>query len=469
MLKNLRGRFILSHILPILVIIPVMGFAMLYLIEQKILVPSLLAELKGNALVLSNLAAHEQDIWKEPGYAAQLLTKGTFYQNGRLMLLDDKRILLASSDPADQDRIGTKIDLQGVDAALQGQVVGQLYYSKVLNDDIADAIAPVIGEDGKILGFVRLSFHRFSLVDQIYQMRYLLSGIIVAGLLFGTILGIVLAITVSAPITKVTKAIDDYAKGKEDVVLPEAGATEIRDLAHSVNMMILRLDNLETARKRLLGNLVHELGRPLGALRMGIEALTLGANRDSAFFAELLGGMDQEISRLQHLLVDLTHLYEGVLGPLELNRELIELSDWLPEVLVPWHQSALQKHLHWKLNIQQDLPPVKADALRLDQVVGNLVSNAIKFTPAGGSVEIEACGEGQQICIRVKDTGPSISPELQEKIFSPFVRGGQGKRFPQGMGLGLTIARELTEAHGGKLELESEPGWGATFTVRLPL
>jgi signal transduction histidine kinase len=102
-------------------------------------------------------------------------------------------------------------------------------------------------------------------------------------------------------------------------------------------------------------------------------------------------------------------------------------------------------------------------------VIGNLVSNAIKFTTGGGTITIEMGEDGQHVWIRVSDTGPGIPPDAQEKMFEPFVRGGQGRRFPQGMGLGLSIARELVEAHGGRLELESEAGLGSRFTVWLPL
>jgi len=469
MLRTLRRRFILSHILPLLIVFPFVGVATIYVVEQQILVPSLLAELKGNALVLSRLAAQEQEIWTEPGYTTRLLTQGAFYENGRLMLLDSRQVLLASSEPSDADRIGTQVDLPSADAARRGQVVGQLIYSSALQDDIADAIAAVIGDTGEILGFVRLSYHRASLTDQIYQMRYLLGGILAVGLLLGTFIGIVLAVNVSNPITKTTQAVNDYASGVENVVLPETGAEETQNLAHSVNLLIKRLEGMETARKRLLANLVHEIGRPLGALRMGIEALSRGADRDPTFYAELLSGMDQETARLQRLLEDLAHLHEQALGSLEIVHEPINLAVWLPETLISWQQIALKKHLHWELLMPDDLPMIQADALRLSQVVGNLVSNAIKFTPPGGSILIETVQADSQVGIRIHDNGPGIASDLHEKIFAPFMRGGSGSRFPQGMGLGLSIARELVEAHGGRLELESQPGYGATFTAWLPV
>jgi signal transduction histidine kinase len=468
MLNTLRGRFILSHILPLLIVIPLMGIATIYLIEEKILIPSLLAELKGNALALSQIAARDKEIWQDPAYARQLLNQAVVRSGGRLMLLDPQGILLASSDPADADLLGTKIGHAGYGRAQQGEVVTQLRSSQALGGDIADALAPVVGPDGELLGFVRLSFHYDSFIEQIYQFRYLLTGILIVSLLLGTGLGIALAINVGTPVQQVTHAVYALANGERSEPLPELGVEEMRRLSHAVNVLFERLSNLETARKRLLANLIHEIGRPLGALRMGIEALSHGANRDPRFYAELLEGMDLETTGLQRLLEGLSHLHGQALGVLELDRQNLDLTTWLPGMLTPWKQAASKKGLHWQLHLPQSLPVVQADPLRLDQVIGNLLSNAIKFTPRGGMVKVEAGESGSQIWVQISDTGPGIPPDSQEKIFEPFVRGGQGRRFPDGMGLGLTIARELVEAHGGRLELESEPSSGSKFTVWLP-
>jgi len=469
MLNTLRGRFILSHILPLLIVIPLMGIVTIYLIETQILAPSLLSELRSNALMLSRLAAREQEIWQDPAYAQQLLAQGNFRADGRLMLMNENGILLASSNPADANSIGTQVEHPNFEAASEGEIVTQLRSSQLLGDDVADALAPVISPSGELLGFVRLSFQYYSFIEQLYQLRYLLTGILFVALLLGAGLGAALAINVSAPVQRVTQAVYSLANGERSEVLPEMGAEETRLLSRAVNVLFERLHSLESARKRLLANLVHEIGRPLGALRMGIEALSRGANRDPKFYEELLEGMDLETARLQRLLEDLSHLHEQALGVLELDRENLDLSKWLPEALKPWQQAALKKRLHWELKLPDSLPNVHADPLRLDQVIGNLVSNAIKYTPGGGMVGVEAGAEDDWVWVRVMDTGPGIPLEMQAKMFEPFVRGGQGKRFPQGMGLGLSIARELVEAHGGRLELESHAGLGSKFTVWLPL
>src|SRR5574342_97092 len=122
MLNTLRGRFILSQMLPLLIVIPLIGIATIYLVEEKILIPSLLSELRGNALALSRIAAHDKEIWDDPAYAQHLLAQGSFLANGRLMLFESNGTLIASSDPADANLVGTTVDDPGFAAAKQGQI-----------------------------------------------------------------------------------------------------------------------------------------------------------------------------------------------------------------------------------------------------------------------------------------------------------------------------------------------------------
>jgi len=119
--------------------------------------------------------------------------------------------------------------------------------------------------------------------------------------------------------------------------------------------------------------------------------------------------------------------------------------------------------------IPAELPIMEIDPDRLAQAVSNLLSNAIEYTPAGGRVSVEVGVEDSTVWIQVADTGPGIEPEEQARIFTPFYRGRSAGRFPQGMGLGLTIARDLVIAHGGRLDLDSKPGQGSRFSIWLPL
>jgi signal transduction histidine kinase len=181
----------------------------------------------------------------------------------------------------------------------------------------------------------------------------------------------------------------------------------------------------EENRRQLLANLVHELGRPLGALRSAIHALSGGADRDEELRRELLAGMDDELQRLQRLLDDLAELHERVLGSLELNRRPTALGEWLPQALIPWQKAAQEKGLRWQTDIPPDLPTVLVDPDRLGQALGNLLSNAVKYTPAGGAASTGAGVEDDAIWVRVEDTGPGIAPEDLELIFTPFYRAAR--------------------------------------------
>src|SRR6185295_7549873 len=141
----------------------------------------------------------------------------------------------------------------------------------------------------------------------------------------------------------------------------------------------------------------------------------------------------------------------------ELNRAPVQLGEWLVSTLSPWEAAARQKGSVWKADVSPGLPIVRIDPDRMAQAIGNIVSNAIKFTPAGGKISIDVRVEGGQLGIQVADTGPGIPLNEQEKIFQPFIRGSQGRRIVEGMGLGLSIAREIILAHGGEIKLESTP------------
>jgi signal transduction histidine kinase len=229
------------------------------------------------------------------------------------------------------------------------------------------------------------------------------------------------------------------------------------------------LNSLEKARRQLLANLMHELGRPLGAIRSAVQALLHGADQDAQLSGDLLHGINEETIRLQHLLDDLSGLQEHVLGRLELKPSPVQLNDWLVSTLSPWEASARQKGLTWVEEISPQLPVAMMDSDRMAQAMGNILSNAIKFTPTGGEVMVRVKAEDDLLAMDVGDTGPGISEDEREKIFQPFYRGLHGRRIVEGMGLGLSIAKDIIAAHGGELQLETTPGRGSRFRLQIPL
>jgi len=278
-----------------------------------------------------------------------------------------------------------------------------------------------------------------------------------------------LALNLERPLQQVTLAVHRLAGGQQLTPLPEQGPEEVRLLLQAFNSLEERLRTLEQNRRQLLANLVHEIGRPLGALHSAVQALMGGADEDTSLRQELLAGMDEELGRLRHLLDDLARLHDQVLGTLELHRQPVALGDWLPLLLAPRGAAARDKGLHWEVVIPADLPTLEIDRDRLGQAIGNLISNATKYTPPKGTVSISAGVENGQVWIRVSDTGPGVAPEEQVHIFTPFYRGRSARRFPQGMGVGLSIARNLAIAHGGRIEVKSAPGQGSDFTLWIPV
>jgi signal transduction histidine kinase len=471
MLSSLRNRLILSHVLPFLIIIPIMGIVLIYVIETQSLLPALKEDINSDAQLLVAITYDHPEIWQDPALAQAFLQQWHASPDKMIMFFGPDGRLLASSSPSDASQIGQIPDsrgLTGLSDALEGTKITHVDYSTRLSGEVVDVFAPVIGSDQKVKGVVRVAFHIESLTGILAQLRYLIITILLIGLFSGGIIGFLLAINIARPVQRVTAAIDDLALGGSREKLPIQGPDELRRLERSVNFLVDRLDNLEHSRRQLLANLVHELGRPLGALRMAIQVSISGAKKDPKVLDELLEGMDGEAARLERLLEDLSHLHGQVLGTLELNRHPIALGEWLPKVLVTWQEAAIKKRLHWEEEIRSDLPTIEVDPDRLAQVVGNLLSNAIKYTQPGGTVSISAGRKDDEVWIRVSDTGPGIRPEEQESVFTPFYRGEQGKRIKQGMGLGLSIARDLVIAHGGRLELESTPGLGSHFTVWIP-
>jgi signal transduction histidine kinase len=202
-------------------------------------------------------------------------------------------------------------------------------------------------------------------------------------------------------------------------------------------------------------------------MKSAVHVLRQGAGDDPAIREELLSGISDEIDRLSPLLDDLAQLHAHVQGRVELHLQPTAVSEWLPAVLLPWRAAAHEKGLDWRMSIAPELPPVALDRERTAQVVGNLLSNAIKYTPAPGIVAVEAQATAGEVLISVVDSGPGIAAEEQERVFEPFFRSERERRFPQGLGLGLSIARELVAAHGGRLDLESAPGAGSRFTIHL--
>lgn len=461
-MRSLRSQFILSHLVPLLLVAPLAAFALIYVIETQVLLADLSESLTAQAELLAEAAGDRPGMWRDSQEAQIFITRITSRIGAQYTLLLPSGQVLASNDPRQQGRVGQQMQIPEMNAVVAGQRIVRV------EAGVADVMIPVLDNDDEVVGIVRATNRLADVSQRFSRLRQLVIGILLVELLAGAAVGLFLALRLERPLTSTTTAVEEIARGRRAEAIRERGPAEMRQLVQAVNTLSERLEFLEETRRQLLSNLVHELGRPLGALRSAIHALRHGADEDPELRQELLAGMDMELRTLEPLLDDLAQLHGQVLNVMALECEPQPLGEWLQALLPPWRQAALEKGLRWKADVPQDLPVVEMDAERMAQAVGNLLSNAIKHTRPGDEVTVSARRNGTQVQITVADSGPGIAPEEQDRIFEPFYRGQQG-RFPQGLGLGLTIARDLVHAHEGRLDLESTPGAGSAFIISLPL
>lgn len=301
------------------------------------------------------------------------------------------------------------------------------------------------------------------------NFRYLVLAIFIIGLCLGAAIGWVLVRELESLLNNVTRAVQRMVEAKRPQPLVEKGPLEFRVLLGSVNELAARLENMEKSRQKMLSGLLHELGRPIGALQSTVYALEHGASDDPELNHQLLAGLSAELHRFNRLLDDLAHLNDRDTFEFELRPQKIDLSQWLEETLSLWKETAQAKGIHWRTDIRDNLPIMEFDPDRLGQALGNLLSNAIKFTRSFDAILVQAYCVIGGVVIRVSDSGPGITPEEQEQIFKPFYQVQNNGESPKGLGLGLSIARDLVAAHYGTLRVESFPGLGSDFTIYLPV
>ncbi|MFE9191926.1 sensor histidine kinase [Micromonospora sp. NPDC007208] len=241
---------------------------------------------------------------------------------------------------------------------------------------------------------------------------------------------------------------------------------EIGLLATALNELAARREQTEALRKTMVSDVAHELRTPLSNIRSWLEAAQDGL---APLDAQLLVLLLEEALLLQHIIDDLRDLAAADAGDLRVHRESHDVADLLEQVVEAHRGAAEAAGVRLATSVVAD-PQVAVDGARLRQLVGNLVTNAVRHTAPGGSVTVHCAVLHDELNIAVVDTGAGIAPADIPKVFDRFWRADDSRtRSTGGSGLGLSIARKLAEAHGGTLGVESTLGHGSTFTIRLPV
>ncbi len=275
---------------------------------------------------------------------------------------------------------------------------------------------------------------------------------------------------IARPLADLMDAADAVASGDLHVHVAEESPGDFGRLTQTFNRMARELERAEEQRRNLTADVAHELRTPLHIIQGNLEGLLDGVYQPTA---EHINAMLDETRWLARLIDDLRLLSLAESGQLVLHKEAIAVDELLADISTNFCGQAETKGIQLCIAGKDKLAgvTVNADVGRLYQVLGNLVVNALRYTPSGGTITLQGERVPGSVRLIVRDTGKGIAPEDLPSIFDRFWRGDAARSRTEGVGggLGLAIARQLVLAHGGRIEVESQPDQGATFTVQLPV
>jgi signal transduction histidine kinase len=283
-------------------------------------------------------------------------------------------------------------------------------------------------------------------------------GVIVAGLL-----GVYLSRRITDPLLRLSTAADEVAAGHYDVELPEPhGGDEIAHLTGRFRDMASRLAESEQLSRNFLMSVSHELRTPLTAIRGHVAALREGVFEDPGARDASLAVIGEEALRLERLVGDVLDLAKLDAHRFTVLQEEVNMEQLCERAYTAFGEEARRRSIDYRRDFHAS-PVIMTDGDRVLQIISNLLSNAFRWTPEGGRVELELSASNGSVSVAVVDTGPGITSDERDRIFRPFWSRDGG-----GTGLGLAIANELAMALGGRIELSTEPGHGSRFELLLP-
>jgi two-component system, OmpR family, sensor histidine kinase BaeS len=309
----------------------------------------------------------------------------------------------------------------------------------------------------------------FSQVDERFLVGRLTRAALVGGLVAGglaLLLALALAYRLNQPIQALIQAARSLSRGDLNQRVAVTGKDELAELGQAFNQMASSLQQTQESRRAMTADIAHELRNPLAVQRANLEALQDG-------IYELTPNNLQPILEQNHLLTrlveDLRILALADAGQLKLEYSWISLSTLVERVLERFKAQAEPRGVSFVLEAAPDCPEIQIDSRRIEQVLVNLISNALRYAPGPGRIEIKITCSPESVILTLHDNGPGIPEEALAHVFERFYRADRSRsRIEGGSGLGLAIARQLVEAHGGELKAANHPEGGALFTLKLP-
>lgn len=360
----------------------------------------------------------------------------------------------------------------------QAERVGQLLSQTKRAEAMPIQVADEASATTETVGYLHLNFARTTPRSSRHGPHFFLEWlsrvlllIATVGGIVGILAGVFMSRNLTAPLSRLAEAA--RALGARDLShrVEVTGSDEVIEVARAFNEMADALEQAETLRRNLMADIAHELRTPISVLQGNLRAILDDVYAlDKSEVARLY----DETRLLSRLVNDLHDLALAEAGQLELNRGPTQLADLIQAVAATYAPAAEAQGLTLNTHIPPDLPPVLADSARLNQVLHNLLTNALRYTPAGGSISLRAGWEPDEdshLWLEIQDTGEGIAAEDLPHVFDRFYRADRARsRARGGAGLGLAIVRAIIEAHGGQVSAASDgvPGHGSTFRLRLP-
>jgi signal transduction histidine kinase len=377
---------------------------------------------------------------------------------GRVVVTDARGVALVDTDPPEPGR-RTFASRPEFESALQSRIATGTRRSETLDASLSYVAVPVTS-GGKVRGAVRVSYPTSTVADKVNRFWLLLAAIAAIVLVAAALVGRRLAVSIADPLRDVERAAASAGSGNLDARAPtHEGPSEIRSLAYSFNDTVAKLDALIRSRDEFAADAAHQLRTPLAALRLRLENL----RRDVASSGR--ASLDQAIVEVERL----SHLVDGLLALARADAqsaspEPVELAEVVDERLEAWSPLAAEQGVGLVSQVA-DLPPARATRGWIEQVLDNLLANALEVSPPHSWITVSAGHVGEWVELHVVDEGPGMSDEERERAFDRLWQGrvGQGAS-----GLGLAIVHRLVTSDGGRVELRPAADHGIDAVVRLP-
>ena len=440
-----------------------------YLFEQRTREDSLLTE---------KLAASAAPLFQSVSVDElnELMEESAVSMDGRLMLIDlDGKIQYDTFQTLCGHRIGVEEALQvltGNQTEAYGiHSPGRTVVEEMSGEKGADYLAysahEMTGFQGRI-GVALYVSRVQSLMDSMVQVRWRLLSVFAIIAVAALVLALFLSQVLTKPITALSRTMRRMGKGDLSVRVPVSGSGELRELAENYNTMAAQLESLDKTRNQFVSNASHELKTPLATMKIMLETMMYQPDMPADVREEFMHDMNHEIDRLTGIITDLLVLTR-MDNKDEMTRETVDMSGLTLETVRLLQPAAEKKNQRLTEDVQPELE-LYGDRIKLNQILYNLMDNAIKYTPENGTIRVSLKQENGNLVWRVRDNGIGIPEDDQEHIFERFYRVDKARsRDTGGTGLGLSIVRQMVKMHGGTISVHSEPDSGSEFVVSFPM